>query len=103
MFNEKSSVPSRIQSQKGTGCRNHIRNKYFKHFNPKIVTKLLKYDPGCLLQILDPNSFPCQIPDPGVKKHRIRVPDFFIGIPDLGSRRKKAKDPGSRCATLEEK
>jgi hypothetical protein len=58
--------PSRIQSQKDSGSRIwiRIRIKEFKFFNPKIVSKPRKYDPGCssLIRIL--NFYPSRIPDP---------------------------------------
>jgi hypothetical protein len=67
---------SRIPDHNFFHLGSRIRIEEFKYFNPKkMVSKLLKYDPGCspLIRILI--FYPSQIPDPGVKK-----------APDPGSR-----------------
>ncbi len=60
--------PSLIQGQKDSWILD--AHQEFKYLNPKIVSKLSDYDPGCSsrIRVPDPDLEFLPIPDPGVKK-----------------------------------
>jgi hypothetical protein len=74
-----------------------IRNKEFKYFKPKIVSKLS--DPGysSRIWITDPDPDFLPIPDPEFKKHRIPDPDpqhyLPYSIPTHPEKRKEVQVP----------